>query len=124
MCGKKLGYFEKLAIRRYLENHPYLRELYDWKECLHGLYRIKGQHRAQIAFQLMTDKMRDSQLPEIKRLRKTLLDWKEEILNYFENPLTNARVEGFNNKASLVRRRAYGYKSHHHYRLRLLSACS
>lgn len=124
MNGKSLGYFEKLAIRRYLEKYPELQELYDWKEALHGFYRIRGQRRAEAALHHMTERMRESQLPEIKRLRKTLLNWREEILNYFAFRITNARVEGFNNKASLVRRRAYGYRSHHNYRLRLLSACT
>lgn len=124
MSSKKLDYSERFAIRRYLENHPELAELYDWKEALHGFYRIRGQRRAQVALHAMTERMRSSQLPEIKRLRRTLLNWQEEILNYFGTRLTNARVEGFNNKASLVRRRAYGYRSHAHYRLRLLSACT
>ena len=35
-----------------------------------------------------------------------------------------ARTEGFNGKAKLVIRRAYGYKSFRNYRLRLLSACA
>jgi len=124
MNGKRLGYFEKLAIRRYLERYPELQELYDWKDALHGFYQIRGQRRAQVALYHMLDGMKESQLPEIKRLRKTLVNWQEEILNYFAFRITNARVEGFNCKASLVRRRAYGYRNHQHYRLRLLSACA
>ena len=49
--------------------------------------------------------------------------WRKEILAYFYSHLTNARVEGFNLKAKLVKRRAYGYKSFRNYRLRLLTAC-
>jgi transposase len=37
---------------------------------------------------------------------------------------TNARTEGFNGKAKLVIRRAYGYKSFRNYRLRLLNSCA
>lgn len=33
-------------------------------------------------------------------------------------------TEGFNCKAKLVKRRAYGYKSFSNYRLRLLNACA
>ena len=59
----------------------------------------------------MTDEMSFSHLKEIQTLRRTLLKWREEILNYFTTRLTNARTEGFNNKAKVVKRRAYGYKS-------------
>lgn len=36
------------------------------------------------------------------------LSWRFEILTYFASGLTNGRTEGFNNKAKLVKRRAYG----------------
>lgn len=54
-------------------------------------------------------------LPEIQTLRKTLLKWKEEVLNYFSSRLTNARLEGFNCKASALKRRAYGYRNPENY---------
>ena len=38
--------------------------------------------------------------------------------------LTNGRTEGFNNKAKVVKKRAYGYRSFRNYRLRLLNACA
>ena len=37
--------------------------------------------------------------------------WKTEILNYFEAYQTSAAVEGVNNKARVITRRAYGLKS-------------
>jgi transposase len=72
----------------------------------------------------MTDEMALSALPEIQTLRRTLMRWRNEILAYFPSRLTNGRTEGFNNKAKVVKRRAYGYKSFRNYRLRLLSACA
>lgn len=65
-----------------------------------------------------------SLVPELKTLRRTLIKWRKEILAYFySGRLTNARTEGFNLKAKLVKRRGYGYRSFDHYRLRLLNAC-
>ncbi len=124
VSGKKLDYSRKYALSKWLESYPELREVYSWKERMHGFYRIKGHKRARIAFQRMTDDMAHSLLPEIKRLRRTLMRWREEILLYFRTRLTNARTEGFNNVAKLVQKRAYGYKSFRNYRLRLLSACT
>jgi transposase len=68
--------------------------------------------------------MARSALPEVQRLRTTLVRWRCEILAYFLCRLTNARTEGFNGKAKLVIRRAHGYKSFANYRLRLLNACA
>lgn len=122
--GKKLEYFEKKALYQWLAQHPDLSEIYHCKEALYGFYRIKGYNKASKALTRMTDRMALSSLPEIKTFRKTLMRWREEILNYFKTGITNARTEGFNNVAKLVQKRAYGVKSFEMYRLRYLSACA
>lgn len=120
----KLLHWERKAIWDYLERYPELQELYRWKERLHKLYRTRGYYRAHLALRQMCDEMALSLLPEIKTLRRTLLKWREEILNYFLTGLTNGRTEGYNNLAKLVQKRGFGYKSFRNYRLRLLSACA
>ena len=105
--GKRLEYFERRALDLWLESYPELREVYHFKEAMHGLYRTQGYKKAKRAFTKLTDRMAYSKLPEIITLRKTLMKWREEILNYFENRITNARTEGFNNVAKLVQKRAY-----------------
>jgi transposase len=119
--GKRLEYFERRALYQWLEHHPRLRELYHFKEALHGLYRCRGYNRARRALIGLLDRMALSHLPEIKTLRKTLMKWREEILNYFATGLTNGRTEGFNNLAKLLQKRAFGFRSFKNYRLRLLS---
>ena len=104
--------------------YPEMAELYEWKERLHSFYRIRGYYRAYTAYKKLVDDMSASLLPEIRTLRRTLLYWKEEILNYFLCRLTNARLEGFNCKAKLLKRRAYGYRNPENYRIQLLNACS
>lgn len=120
----QLDYWEKKAIWNYLDKYPELQELYRWKEILHKFYRTRGLNRATQALTMMTDRMANSSLKEIKKLRQTLIKWRLEILAYFETGLTNGRTEGYNNLAKLVQKRAFGYKSFRNYRLRLLSACA
>lgn len=121
---RNLNYFERLALDRWLDLHPDLKEIYLWKENLHSLYRCIGIRWATRKLQKMLDMMARSKLPEIRRLRKTLLKWRHEILNYFIYGLTNARTEGFNNVAKTVKKRSYGFRNFQNYRLRLLSACN
>lgn len=123
MSGHRLGYHRRHALLTFLNDYPELRELYEWKERLLRFYRIPDYYRAHKALRKMTDEMSFSPLKEIQTLRKTLMKWREEILNYFATRLTNARTEGFNNKAKVVKRRAYGYKSFENYRLKVLTAC-
>lgn len=118
-----LEYYERDALDRWLADKPPLREIYYAKEALHSFYRTKGTKRAAKALTRLTDTLARSQIKELKRFRRTLVSWRNEILAYFENRLTNARTEGFNNVAKLVQKRAYGYRSFENYRLRLLNAC-
>lgn len=115
---------ERFALDQWLIGHPELRALYDAKEAMHSLYRIRGRHRAKDALTALTDRLATSPLPELQTLRRTLMRWRREILAHFGTGLTNGRTEGFNNKAKLVKKRAYGYRSFRNYRLRLLNACA
>ena len=124
MSGKNLTYSERLALDRFLQRYPDMHELYGWKERMHSFYRTLGYGRAYVAYKRLVDDMSVSFLPEVQTLRRTLLKWKEEILNYFSSRLTNARLEGFNCKASALKRRAYGYRNPDNYRIQLLYACS
>lgn len=122
--GRDLDYFTRGAIWEWLEQHPVLKQLYAWKERLHGFYRIKGYDRAAKALTAMTDELALVDMKELVTLRRTLMRWRKEILNYFKTGLTNGRTEGYNNLAKLIQRRAFGYRSFQNYRLRLLNACA
>jgi transposase len=121
MNGSKLEYYEKKALHQWLEHHPKLKEIYLYKEALHRLYRTHGYEKARRALIKLTDQMAHSSLKEIKTLRKTLMSWKNEILNYFICRTTNARTEGYNNLAKLLQKRAFGFRNFFNYRLRLLN---
>lgn len=55
----------------------------------------------------------------LKRLIKTLNNYKEGILNYFKHKITNAITEGTNNKIKTMKRQAYGYRDTEYFKLRL-----
>lgn len=49
--------------------------------------------------------------PELEPFIRTFETWQEEILNYFDARQTSGPVEGINNKARVIVKRAYGLKS-------------
>ena len=118
-----LHYLDRIELDHWLNKYPELKEVYFAKEGLHTVYRSKGFNRAKQSLIRLIERLDKSQIKELQRLKRTLLRWSKEILRYFSNRLTNARVEAFNNSAKLVQKRAYGYKSFKNYRLRVLSAC-
>jgi transposase len=117
----QLKYFEKSALDTWLCAYPKMKEIYWFKESLYQLYRTKGFDKAARGLTNLTDKMALSTLPEIKKLRKTLMKWRNEILHYFKSGLTNARTEGYNRLAKGEQYSSFGVRSFNNYRLRLLN---
>jgi transposase len=117
----RLEYFERSALDHWLSLHPKIKEIYWAKEALYQLYRTKGFNKASRAFTRLTDHLAHSKLTEIKKLRKTLMKWRTEILNYFISGLTNARTEGYNRLAKGEQYSSFGVRSFINYRLRLLN---
>ncbi len=122
-ASHRLDWFDKSDLWNFLHEHPPIKELWIAKEKMHAFYRIKGLNRARWALHKMIQDFLNCELKELNTLAKTLHKWAEMILNYFQNRLTNGRTEGFNNKAKLVKRRAYGYRNFENYRRRVLCAC-
>ena len=110
-------------LKEWLKKYPSLEAVYWAKERLSRFYRMKSVTQAAKELTRLTNDLCLSPVPELRRLRQTLKTWRIPILNFWTSKQTNARVEGFNNKAKLVKRRAYGYISFPNYRLRLLNAC-
>ena len=119
----KLDYDTRRTLERWLKEHPELEEVYYAKEALLKIYRCKGWKKAKRSFGILLDALALSKIKELQRLRRTLMEWRSEILNYFENRITNARTEGYNNVCKQLQKRAYGYRNFNNYRLKVLNVC-
>lgn len=119
----KLERYEKRAINEFINMHPNLREAYQIKEAVYRFFKIKGLRRAKKAFGKILDRLAASKQPLLTSVRKTMVAWRTEILNFHRIKISNGRTEGFNRKAKLVQRRAYGYRNFSNYRLAFLNAC-
>lgn len=121
---KNLEFWERTKLDQWLRLHPKMQELYSIKEQIGRFYELRGQRRAEIAFEKILERLRPHKEKAMQTFRRTLTRWKREILNFFRFRITNARVEGFNNTAKVIKRMAYGFRSFENYRLRILTACS
>ena len=119
----KLDYNTRRVIQKWLADHPELEAIYYAKEALMKLYRCKGRKKAKRSLIKLLDILAHTKVKELKSLRRTLMSWKDEILNYFENRITNARTEGYNNVCKQLQKRAYGYRNFNNYRLKVLNVC-
>jgi transposase len=119
----KLRVEQRWALDKFLDLKPEIKEVYWYQQRLYSIYRIKGYNQAKSALTRLLDDMAKSKIKEILSYRQTLRKWFWEILNYFSTRLNNGRTEGYNRKAKLIQRNAYGFRSFKNYRLKLLYSC-
>ncbi len=78
--------------------------------------------RAEERHGLLEERIKGDSLPEFNELLHTLINWREEILNYFDYRITNGFVEEKNNRIKTTKRMAYGYRNMDNFRMRILAA--
>lgn len=96
-----------------LEENAEIKILWDLKNRIHTFYLAKDMATALERFEGLLNFL-DFNLdihPEFGDLKKTLLSWKKEILAYFEHRLTNAFIEGLNNRIETLKRKRFGFKN-------------
>jgi len=64
-----------------------------------------------------------SQLAPVKKVAKMLKKRLRNILTYFNHPVTNAPLEGINNKIQALIKKAYGYRNKERFKTDILFHC-
>lgn len=123
MNGRNLKFYQERSLMYVFDRYRELEAFYRVKEMIHELYRYRNFRDARKHFIRITDFMASLKMDGLRSLRRTMMDWRTEILNYFKRRVTNGKTEGFNRKAKLIQRSAYGFKKFDNYRLKLIYSC-
>jgi transposase len=118
---ERLSASERQRVAEMLTEHPDLAHAWAFKEGLRAIYRRRRPEDAAAALDAWIRDARASGLRPFQRAGTTLSKWRNEVLNYWRYPITNALVEGKHNRVKTLKRRAYGYRNDRSFLLRLLS---
>ena len=92
-----------------------------YKEALRTIYRVaQNAYHATILLQRWCSEAEETLVPELKTMAKTIRDRMDGITTYwtFEH-LSNASMEGFNNKIRWLIRQAYGFRDIEYLKLKI-----
>jgi transposase len=102
---------ERQALEGLFEKIPTLKELYRVRLRFKEIFDA-APNRVTAARWLRQLRRETERLGlDLSPFFETYDRWKTEILNYFDAHQTSAAVEGINNKARVITKRAYGLKS-------------
>jgi transposase len=118
---ERLSASERERVAEVLTENPDLARAWALKEGLRSIYKRRRQDEAARALDRWIGDAKTSGLRPFQRTGRTLQKWRQEILNYWRYPITNALVEGKHNRVKTLKRRAYGYRNDRSFLLRILS---
>jgi transposase len=99
-------------------NEP-LYKAYLLKEQLRLLWSFDSQTTARRFFHLWLNQAMETGLRSFRNLAKSLSAHTETILSWYRYPISTGPLEGFNNKAKVLKRQAYGFRDLEYFQLRL-----
>ena len=119
----KLNPEAKAAVERMLLFDRDLREAYLLKEVFYQF--MASPNSTQAKQKLLSFRLHAAiaNIPEFSSCLSVLKNWEPYILNAFDCPYSNGFTEGCNNKINVLKRIAFGYRSFHNFRSRILLTC-
>ena len=106
-----------------LEASPELKNCYELKETFRDLFNQNlTQEIAERRLLRWVADVEASPFKALKSFIKTLRNWWDQILNYFDGRYNNGFAEGVNLKIKMLNRRGYGYRNFSSFRLHVLVA--
>jgi transposase len=107
----------RLAIA--FSKHPEIESLHYLKEEFREFFKLTSREDALAFLEFYKDLVKEHDIPELRTFCKTLDNWMEYILNYYDFPISNGPTEGNNHKVKNIKRRGYGYRNTNNFELRV-----
>lgn len=104
------GTNQKQHLEEALKVNEPLAQAYYLKEELHLLWEQPDRDTAEDFLAQWIAKARATTIQPFIKLCKMLESHRTGILNYFSHRISTGRLEGFNNKIKVLKRKAYGYR--------------
>ncbi|HEX8100007.1 MAG TPA: ISL3 family transposase [Actinomycetota bacterium] len=100
-----------------------LRRAWALKELFAAIYEAPDRLEAERRLNEWIDAITRAGVPEFLNTWRQLQWWSDQILNHFDDRVTNSFAEGITNKIKVLKRRSYGFRDPFRYRQKVLLSC-
>ena len=111
---------KKKRLDNILETNTPLFHAYYLKEDLDQIWMQNSKEEGERQLTYWCERARETKLQPFIKVANTLMARRTGILAWYDAPVTNAMLEGINNKIKVMKRRAYGYRDDEYFNLLLL----
>ena len=123
LLSKNLDKFDDKQKERFhniLATNEPLFKAYYLKEDIDQIWMQPNKEEAEKQLQYWCDRAKESKLPAMVKCANSLLSHRTGIFAWYDAKVTNAMLEGTNNKIKVLKRKAYGYRDDEYFKLLLL----
>lgn len=103
--------------------HSKTAKAYQMKMAMQEIYQLTNKEEAEERLKKLVSWMRRSRNPHMKKVASTILNHWDNILNYFDNRLTNAILEGINNIIQNIKHTARGFRNYDYFKTVIYLFC-
>jgi transposase len=114
---------QRVRLRIIFRQFPDIEAAWRLKEAARVLYMLTEPEELVEAFETWCFAASTCRFPAFRKVAGTFRHWREEILAYSSDPVTNAFAEGITNKIKVIKRVGFGYRNVERFRERVLVAC-
>lgn len=119
--GPDLYDSERERLDNVLQMNEPLYKAYVLKEYFREVWTQGTKAEAEKVQDDWIEQAMQSKVPQLGKLAASIAGFKSGILAYYDCRMSNARVEGINNKIKVLKRTAYGYRDDEYFKLRLFN---
>ena len=105
------------------KQHSKTAKAYQIKIAMQEIYQLTNKSEASARLKKLVSWMKRSRNEHMKKLANTLLNHWDNILNYFDNRLTNAILEGVNNIIQNIKHTARGFRNYDYFKTIIYLFC-
>lgn len=102
---------QNLAAQKICKQYPKTGRAFQMVQVLDEVYQSQTYDEAHEKFNRLISWLSRSRLEPMKKVSRTLKEYKDRILNYFTTRITNAIAEGLNSIIQAAKRRARGFRT-------------
>jgi transposase len=114
---------DHVSLQEILDANTDLTKGYLLKEAFRDVFRATTMATARARMKVWERQVRESGVPELVAVLKTIARRRRGIENFFRYRAANGMAEGFNNVVDTIKKQAYGFHDRDYLRLKILRIC-
>lgn len=122
-ASESLNAKQRVSLQELLDTNTDITKGWVLKEAFRDVFKATTLRQGRKRLATWEEQVRESSVPELLKVLKTIERRRAGIEHYFEHRVANGMAEGFNNVVGTIKKQAYGFHDREYLKLKTLRIC-